>query len=124
MIIEVRRGDLGYEVVINGEIIESGFFNKREAQSFIPEAERRYALNNDPDYVDFRAYKAAKAQAKFWRDLRASVGETAAPEDVITKEDYESSVAEANVNIAKYEAIMNEHLEGAKRWARECRVEL
>ena len=119
---EVVRTDMGFGIIINGEIVEDGFLNERSAKRAVRNAEFQYALTHDADYIEFNAYRSAMAQVKFWQDIRASVGETISPEDIITMEDYEISVDEASKRIAVYQAEADKHYDGAKRWADSCRI--
>lgn len=121
---EIKKVDLGYAIVINGEVVQEGFVNERMAKKSVRDAERKYNLSHDPDYMDFTAYNSAVRQVKFWLNLRSQIGETAAPEDIISAYDYNSSIAQANEKIATYRAEAEKHLSGARRWARECRIQL
>ena len=118
----IKTNNMGYAIVIDGETVKTGFVSERDAKRAITSEERKYALNHDPDYMDFTAYNSAVKQVKFWLNLRSQVGETAAPEDVITADDYRSSMTQANDKIAAYKAEAEKHLSGARRWARECRI--
>lgn len=122
----VIKTDKGWAIEINGEIVENGFINERMAKRGVKDAERKYSLQNDPDYVDYKAYQDAMNQVKFWKKLRASIGDTMNPEDWVDtdSEDYINSMAEANEHIAQAEAEAEKHLAGAGRWARECRISL
>lgn len=121
---EIKKGNLGFAIVINGEVVMDGFLSEGAAKRAVRDAERQYSLAHDPDYVDFMAYNAAMKQVKFWNNLRSQVGETAASEDVISADDYSNSISKANEKIAAYKAEAEKHLTGARRWARECNVEL
>ena len=121
---EIRKSEMGFAIVINDEIIKDGFINERMAKKAVRDVERQYNLSHDPDYLDFTAYNSAVKQVKFWLNLRSQVGETSAAEDIISADDYNSSIAQANEKIAAYRAEAEKHLSGARRWARECRIKL
>lgn len=123
----VVKTDRGYGIEINGEIVENGFLNERMAKRAVKHAETEYKLYNDPDFIEFNAYRDAMTQVKFWKELRASIGDTANPEDDwvdAESEDYINSMAEANERIAQAEAEAEKHLEGAKRWAEQSGISL
>lgn len=120
----IKTNNMGYAIVIDGETVKTGFVSERDARRAARTEERKYALNHDPDYMDFTAYNSAVKQVKFWLNLRSQVGETAAPEDIISADDYNISMTQANNKIAAYKAEAEKHLSGARRWARECLVNL
>lgn len=124
MMTEIRRTENGYGVYINGTLVKEGFIDEQMAKRAVPQLERKYALESDPDYIDFRAYNTSVEQVEFFCRLRAEIGETAAPEDVITAEDHASSVAEANERISFFKAEAAKHYSGARRWANACRIQL
>ena len=121
----IIRTKLGFGIEINGELVADGFLNERSANRANKEAEAKYSRENDPDYLDFRAYNEAVAQVKFWKGLRSEIGETSSVEDIAaTSADRAESLAQADSRIDFYAEEANKHLSGAKRWAKECRVEL
>ncbi len=124
MVTEIRKCEVGFCIVVNGEVVIDGFVNERAAKKSIRDAERQYSLSHNPDYLDFAAYNSAVKHIKFWLNLRSHVGETSVAEDVISVDDYNSSIAQANEKIAAYREEAEKHLPGARRWARECRIQL
>ena len=123
---KVVKTDLGWGIEIDGQIVENGFLNERMAKRAVRNAEVDYRLHNDPDFIEFNAYRDAMTQVKFWKELRASIGDTANPEDWVDdqSEDYIKSMAEANERIAQAEAEAEKHLAGAKRWAEQSGISL
>lgn len=77
------------------------------------------------DLDEYMEYNRAMKQVHFWLKFRAEIGETDSAEDIaITSDDRSEGIALANVRIGEYIDRAKAHLEGAKRHARSCRIEL
>lgn len=123
----MTRKDIQNELEARG--IEYSFSDLRKAEkcATMEEALAIFCVEEtkEPSDLDeFQAYNSAVKQVKFWLNLRSQVGETSAAEDVISADDYNSSISQANEKIAAYREEAEKHLSGARRWARECRIQL
>ena len=115
----------GYAIQINGETAEDGFMSEHSAKRAARHAEQQYALTHDPDYVDYCAYRAIMSQVRHWQSLRASIGETASPEDIATtRADADQSRTTCTTEIEKLRPVAEAHYQGARRWADSCRISL
>lgn len=82
------------------------------------------AQKRDPDMEDYMRYNDLIAKANGLAKCRGEVADTMSAEDIAAGYTADAERAEYTAHIAKLMEEAKKHLDGAKRWATFCRVEL